>query len=210
MKSKAIIFDCDGTLVDSETLGNEVLVETLAEYGVTMSLAEALAAFRGGMLADCLSMVEQRFGLTVPESFTPRFRARMSAAFRERLQPVDGALDLVRSLRQRLCVASNGPREKMELTLSITGLMPFFQGSIFSGYDIGAWKPDPGLFWHAARTLGYAPESCVVVEDSHPGIQAGLAAGMEVIAFQPHEVDPRIPANVRLIRHLSELKSLLA
>ena len=206
---KAIIFDCDGTLVDSETLGSEVFVATLSEYGVTMPVAEAFIFFRGEKLADCISKVERRFGLTLPEAFVPRFRSQLAVEFRLRLRPVDGALDLVRSLKQRFCVASSGPRDKIELSLSLTGLLPFFQDSIFSSYEVGVWKPDPGLFLHAASAIGHAPGDCVVVEDSLPGIQAGLAADMEVVALQPQEVDPRIPANVRIIKHLSELNSSL-
>jgi len=209
MLQKAIIFDCDGTLVDSETLGNEVLVETMAAYGVLMSLTEALAKFRGGKLADCMDEVERRHGLRLPEAFVHQFRSRMAVVFRERLCPVEGALDLVQSLRQRFCVASSGPRAKIELSLSLTGLLPFFPDAIFSSYDIGVWKPHPGLFLHAARAMEVEPHACMVVEDSLPGIQAGLAAGMEVFAFQPQEVDSRIPANVRIIKQLSEMKAYL-
>jgi HAD superfamily hydrolase (TIGR01509 family) len=206
---KAIIFDCDGTLVDSEVLANEVLVETVAEHGLAIPLPEALDLFRGGKLADCMAEIEQRLGRSLPQEFVTQFRSRMADAFRLRLRPVDGALELVKSLRQQFCVASSGPREKIELSLSLTGLLPFFRDSIFSSYEVGVWKPDPGLFLHAARAMGVASADCVVVEDSLPGIQAGIAAGMQVFAFQPHEADLRIPRNVAVIRHLSELRSRL-
>jgi len=207
---KAVIFDCDGTLVDSEVLTNEVLVEAVAECGLVISLAEAVAAFRGRKMAECVSALEQRLGRALPADFVVRFRERMSAAFRDRLRPVDGAVDLVRSIRQPFCVASSGPRDKIELSLSLTGLLPFFQDSIFSSYEVGCWKPEPGLFLHAARTMGIEPQSCVVVEDSLPGVQAGISAGMQVFAFQPHETDPQIPKNVRVVRHLSELNDWLS
>jgi HAD superfamily hydrolase (TIGR01509 family) len=206
---KAIIFDCDGTLVDSEVLGNEVLVESVAEHGLAIPLPEALHLFRGRKLAECVAEIEQRLGRSLPQDFVTQFRSRMADAFRQRLQPVNGALELVKSLRQRFCVASSGPRAKIELSLSLTGLLPFFRNSIFSSYEVGVWKPDPGLFLHAARAMGVASENCVVVEDSLPGSQAGIAAGMHVFAFQPHETDLRIPSNVDVIRHLSELKSRL-
>ncbi len=202
---KAVIFDCDGTLVDSEVLTNELLVEAIAEHGLVISVAEAVAAFRGGKMADCVAVLESRLGRALPADFVPRFRESMAVAFRERLRAVDGALELVRSLRQPFCVASSGPRQKIELSLSLTGLLPFFKNSIFSSYEVGVWKPDPGLFIHAASKMGFEPHACVVVEDSLPGIQAGIAAGMQVFAFQPHGPDPRIPSNVRIIEHLSEL-----
>jgi len=207
---KAVIFDCDGTLVDSEVLTNEVLVEAVADYGLVISLAEAVAAFRGRKMAECVSALEQRLGRALPADFVSQFRERMSAAFRDRLRPVEGAVDLVRSIRQPFCVASSGPRDKIESSLSLTGLLPFFKESIFSSYEVGIWKPEPGLFLHAARTMGIEPHSCIVVEDSLPGVQAGIAAGMQVFAFQPHETDPQIPKNVRIVKHLSELNSWLS
>jgi HAD superfamily hydrolase (TIGR01509 family) len=206
---KAIIFDCDGTLVDSEVLGNEVLVETVADHGLAISLQEAVDLFRGRKLAECVAEIELRLGRSLPQDFVAQLRSRMADAFRLRLRPVDGALELVGSLRRRFCVASSGPREKIELSLSLTGLLPFFRNSIFSSYEVGTWKPDPGLFLHAASAMGVEAANCIVVEDSLPGIQAGVAAGMQVFAFQPHEADLRIPKNVVVVRHLSELRSQL-
>jgi HAD superfamily hydrolase (TIGR01509 family) len=178
-------------------LANEVLVEAVAEHGLVMSVAEAVTRFRGGKLTECLAELEQKLGRALPEDFVHEYRSRMAAAFRLRLRAVDGALDLVSSITTRCCVASSGPREKIELSLALTGLLPYFQNSIFSSYEVGIWKPAPGLFLHAARAMGVEPDACAVVEDSLPGIQAGLAAGMQVFAFQPHETDPRIPEEVR-------------
>jgi HAD superfamily hydrolase (TIGR01509 family) len=202
---KTIIFDCDGTLVDSEVLSNEVLVEAVAEYGLTVSIDEAVAAFRGGKMADCVAQLEARLGRPLPAEFVPSLRARTADAFRSRLRAVDGALELIRSLSQSFCVASSGPIEKIELSLSLTGLLPFFGGRIFSSYEVGSWKPEPGLFLHAARAMGTAPGDCAVVEDSLPGILAGLAAGMRVFAFQPEGVDPRIPSDVTVVKRLLDL-----
>lgn len=206
---KAVIFDCDGTLVDSEVLTNEVLVEAVAEHGLIVSVDDAVRAFRGGKMADCVAQLEAQLGRQLPADFVPSFRARTAAAFRSRLRPIDGALELVRSVCGSACVASSGPMEKIELSLSLTGLLPFFEGRIFSSYDVGSWKPDPGIFLHAARAMGVAPADCAVVEDSVPGIRAGLAAGMTVFAFQPHEVDPGIPSHVRVVKSLHELSHIL-
>lgn len=208
---EAVIFDCDGTLVDSEVLGHEVLLEVLAEYGVVLPLTNALMErFRGRKLHDCLAELQADLEHKLPEEpFIRRFRQHMAEVFPLRLQPIDGALDLVRSLRQPFCVASSGPREKIEMSLSLTGLLPFFERQIFSSYEVGVWKPDPGLFLHAAKTLGVNPSNCAVIEDSIPGIQAGLAAGMTVFAFQPPGIDLNTPKNVSVVQHLSELKPLL-
>ncbi|KYF72955.1 HAD family hydrolase [Sorangium cellulosum] len=206
---KAILFDCDGTLVDSERLGNEVLVEHVAEYGVSMTVREAMALFRGGKMADCVAALEARAGRAFPPSFVAELRRRTAGAFRERLRPMDGALALVRALSIPFCVASSGPREKIELSLSVTGLLPFFSGRIFSSYEVGVWKPDPGLFLHAAGALGVRPSDCIVVEDSGPGIAAGLAAGMTVVALQGELSEERVPDGVRVVRSLSELHGIV-
>lgn len=92
---------------------------------------------------------------------------------------------MLRQLDRPYCVASSGPRDKIEHSLSITGLLGYFPGRIFSAYDVGSWKPDPGLFLHAAETMGVAPERCAVVEDSVLGVQAGVAAGMTVFGYAP-------------------------
>jgi HAD superfamily hydrolase (TIGR01509 family) len=210
---RAIIFDCDGTLVDSEALSNEVLVEVVGEHGLVLSVSEALSAFRGGRMADCVAELEARLGRQLPATFVSDLRSRTAQVFRSRLRPVEGALELVRSLSKlpvSICVASSGPMEKVELTLSLTGLLPFFEGRIFSSYDVGAWKPDPGLFLHAAETMGIAPRDCAVVEDSLPGMRAGLAAGMTVFAFQPHGVDPATPAETTPLTKLVDLRDLVA
>ena len=205
----AIIFDCDGTLVDSERLGNEVLIEYLEQFGVTLTVDEALARFHGIQMTECVAQLEALRGAALPASFVPELRERMARAFRARLQPIEGATDLVRALTIPYCLASSAPREKVELSLSLTGLLHLFEDVIFSSYEVGSWKPEPGLFLHAARTMGMAPERCAVVEDSLPGINAGLAAGMSVFALQLHGHDPRTPREARVVTHLKELHDVL-
>jgi len=205
----AIIFDSDGTLVDSERLGNEVLVEHVAPYGLHLTVDDALARFRGIKMTEAIAQLESLLGRSLPDAFVPELRARMAEIFTARLRPVEGAVELVRSLTMPFCVASSGPREKIELSLSLTGLLPYFTGRIFSSYEVGAWKPSPGLFLHAARVLDASPERCLVVEDSLPGVQAGQAAGMRVVALQTGTRDDRIPPEIPIISSLRELRALL-
>lgn len=186
MNVQAVIFDCDGTLVDSEGLANEALVEFIAEFGLTLSLDDALEAYTGGKMADCVADVERRLGRPLPDSFIPDLRARTAVKFRDRLKPMEGAREAVSRLKIPYCVASSGPREKIELSLRTTGLIDLFGRAIFSAYEVGFWKPDPRLFLHAAAALGVEPERCAVVEDSVPGIEASLAAGMQTFVYDPH------------------------
>lgn len=180
-----VIFDCDGVLVDSEVLGNRVLVEFLADLGVTMGVAEAVALFRGCKMADCVAEVERRLGRSAPSSFVEELRARTAAAFERDLRPVDGVAAAIDALTIPICVASSGPMEKIRLALKVTGLLTKFEGRIFSSYEVKSWKPEPGLLLHASRAMGAAPAACTVIEDSVPGVRAGVSAGMRVLGYAP-------------------------
>ncbi|WP_034302885.1 HAD family phosphatase [Herbaspirillum sp. RV1423] len=205
-----ILFDCDGTLVDSEVVAADAWVEHSAQFGVSITAAEALERFKGVNMADCVAEIERLAGSPLPASFVTDLRALMAEMFRQRLQPIAGALELVQSLAVPFCLASNAPHEKIELCLRVTGLLPYFDGRIFSAYDVQKWKPDPGLFLHAAAVLDIHPQRCAVVEDSLPGVKAGLAAGMTVFALQSEGHVLTLPDGVHVIRELAELPGHLS
>jgi len=183
MSYELVIFDCDGVLVDSEELSNKVLAEMLADYGHRVSDYASEHRFRGMQLTKCLEILEREAGVELPESFETDVRQRMSAVFQAQLRPVEGALRLVESLQIPFCVASTGPRKKTEENLRTTNLYTHFAGKVFSGYEIGSWKPDPGIFLAAASHFGVSPEDCIVIEDSLVGVSAGMAANMTVLAL---------------------------
>ena len=172
-------------LVDSETLGNRVIAETVRQLGLAMSFEESIRLFRGLKMSEVVRTIEERLGRPLPDSFVPGLRARMALLFERELRTVEGIEDVLDGLSAPACVASNAPMEKIRLTLGVTGLLPRFEGLIFSAYDVNSWKPDPGLYLHAARTIGVPPEACVVVEDSVPGVRAAVAAGMRALGFAP-------------------------
>ena len=202
---EAVLFDCDGVLVDSERVAAECIVEFAARYGARFGMEEALERFTGARMADNLRDIEERGKCTLPDDFEDELRARMAAEFESRLEPIEGAAALVESLDLPYCVVSNGPRPKMEATLRIAGLLEHFAGRIVSAYEVGVWKPDPGLFLHAARMLGAPPERCAVVEDSDYGIAAGVAAGMQVFALVPEERADAMPDGVVAVASLAQL-----
>lgn len=208
MSWDAVIFDCDGTLVDSERIGNEVLVEHAGRFGIDLTVEEAIAKFRGVRMAECVSQLEMLRGSPLPTTFVSEFREQMREAFASRLRPMDGAAELLTSLLVPCCVASSGPREKTEFSLSVAGLLPHFEGKIFSSYEVNQWKPHPGLFLHAAAAIGVAPERCAVVEDSMPGVRAGLTAGMAVFALLPDKPLDDLPPEVRVVAHLKDLHEI--
>jgi HAD superfamily hydrolase (TIGR01509 family) len=204
-----VIFDCDGTLVDSETLVAEVTAECARSYGIPITAAEALARFKGGRMADCVRDLEALRGEPLPASFVTEVRERQNIVLRERLQPMEGAVELLQAMHLPYCMASNGLRAKMEVTLGVTGLLHFFQDRIFSAYEVNSWKPDPELFLHAARHFGVEPARCAVIEDSMPGILAGIAARMQVFALLDHGSNEPVPAEVCVIRSLYDLQEHL-
>lgn len=208
MSWDAVIFDCDGTLVDSERIANEVLVEHAKNFGVPLTVEEAIGRFRGLRMAECLSQLEGLRGSPLPSTFVTDLRTRTREAFASRLRPVDGADELLASLLVPFCVASSGPREKTEFSLSVTGLLDHCAGKVFSSYELNCWKPDPGLFLHAASVMGVSPARCAVVEDSLPGVQAGVAAGMTVFALLTGEAANDLPKEARVVAHLRELREL--
>ncbi|WDZ96367.1 HAD-IA family hydrolase [Herbaspirillum sp. WKF16] len=205
-----VIFDCDGTLVDSEVVAAQAWSEHVARYGVDLTAQQALAQFRGVSMTLCLARIEELHGKPLPASFEQELRALMGEMLEQRLQPIAGALEMVQALAVPYALASNAPHHKIELCLRVTGLLPYFAGRIYSAYDVQRWKPDPALFLFAAQSLGVDPARCAVVEDSLPGVQAGLAAGMKVIALQEHGVHAGMPEGVSVITRLAELHPHLA
>ena len=206
---EAVIFDNDGTLVDSETLSLQVLVDYVAELGLHISHAEAMERFAGNELSVVFGEFEERLGKKLPDGFLAEFRRRQMSLLATHVEAVDGAADLVESLNKPFCLASNAPLDKIRLCLETTGLRQLFPDTIiFSAYQINVWKPEPDLFLNAASTLGFEPQKCAVVEDSIFGIKAGLAAGMQVFAYDPHG---RIPASELLgVRgHVESLRDLI-
>jgi len=183
----AVIFDCDGTLVDSEVLSLQVLVDYIAELGLDVPHEEAMSRFAGTNLSLVFSELAGRLNRPLPEDHVEEFRRRQIERLRRDLQPMEGAAPLLEAMTLPFCVASNAPRPKIRVCLEETGLAKHFDETrIFSAYDIDRWKPEPDLFFAAADRLGVRPERCAVVEDSTPGIEAGLAAGMTVFALDPH------------------------
>ena len=204
---KAIIFDCDGTLVDSETSGMTALHEEACKLGY--SQAQALDDFRGRRMSLCIEMIEARIGRPAPTGFMATVRLAMADKFRAGIVPMPGAPQLLQALRRAglpYCIASNGPQDKMELTLALSGLQSYFEKHVFSAYEIGHWKPSPELFFHAARAMGVEAIGCAVVEDSLPGIAAGLAAGMRVYSMCERKTVPaELAARVVQIDGLADL-----
>ena len=184
----AVIFDLDGTLVDSEGLANLTMAEHLNRLGVPLNAAEIEAWLKGRSLPDCYAMVEARFGVTVTEAVDAAMQADFFERLRRDLQPMPGIAAALARIPLPVAVASSSEPEKIELELALTGLTDFFGRHAYSGRNEARPKPAPDGYLRAARELGVAPADCAVVEDSAPGIAAGLAAGMTVFGYRAGDV----------------------
>jgi HAD superfamily hydrolase (TIGR01509 family) len=208
------IFDCDGVLVDSETIAHRALVEALSELGLALTLKEAFTLFRGNTTARSVAIIEERLGRRLAEDFFPVWRERLYERFRQApVQPIDGVVEALDSLPMPTCVVSNGTLRKMQTTLGVTGLLPRFEGRLFSA-DMGiAGKPAPDLFLAAAKALDAVPARTVVIEDSRSGVDGAIAAGMTVLGYAGEDyTDAREleAAGAHVFRDMRELPHLLA
>jgi HAD superfamily hydrolase (TIGR01509 family) len=152
-------------------------------------------------MADCVADIERRFARKLPDEFIPALRARMAASFAGHLRPIEGARELLESVDLPVHIASSGPREKIRGSLCACGLEAFFEleGTIFSAYEIGAWKPAPAFYEAVISSLGLRPGEAVVVEDSLPGIRSAVGAGISTIALGDGE---RLPGELVSLRKL--------
>lgn len=214
-----VIFDCDGVLVDSEPISLRELTRALHRIGLPMDLAEVRATFMGGALETIEREVARRLDRPPPADWLERFFADRAAAFERELRPVPGAramVEAVQGLGYETCIASQGRPEKMAQTLTLTGLRELFvEERIFSATMVPRPKPAPDLFVHAARTCGWAPDDCVVVEDTVLGVRGARAAGMRVIGYvapdRPEdEAVALAAAGAELVRSLDEVPARVA
>jgi HAD superfamily hydrolase (TIGR01509 family) len=178
-----LIFDCDGVLVDSEMIYCRVDSEELGTLGFTITPQDVARRFSGFGSPDMLRVIEGEMGRALPVGFVEILREKVSAAMLTELKPVPGIERLLQRLPGPRCVASNTHLEKLRWCLGHTGLLPLLDPHVFSASQVSRPKPAPDLFLHAARTMGVAPERCLVIEDSRTGVRAAVAAGMPVIGF---------------------------
>ncbi|MER8120598.1 HAD-IA family hydrolase [Streptomyces sp. SID8366] len=213
MRYDLIIFDNDGVLVDSEPISNRHLAAYLTELGIETSYEDSLRDYMGSAMHRVHDLVLEHTGRRLPADFDDVFHARVFAAFERELGPVPGAAEILEKLAADgvpYCVASSGSHERIRVGHRVTGLDRWFQEErIFSSQDVGKGKPAPDLFLYAAERMGVAPERCAVVEDSPLGVQAAVAAGMDVYGFTAMTPAERLTGATQLFASMGELPDLL-
>ena len=191
-KYKCIIFDCDGVLIDSESIAIGVLVIMANHLGANMDFKESLVSLKGKSLNLCMDIISNRINTPLPIHFEQDYRINTFEAFREKIQPIKGVKRVLENLNLPFCVASSGPENKIRLNLELTGLLTFFEGNIFSCYTIQKWKPEPDIFLWAAETMGFKPNECLVIEDSISGVKAAKAGGFDVFGYTEHDYNNQL------------------
>lgn len=197
----AVLFDCDGVLVDSEDITNGVLRAMLAELGWELTREECMRIFLGKAVKDERDLIEARTGQPLSEEWLVRFRERRNEALLAAVAPIRNVLPAVEAISERfagrIACCSGADRWKVEMQLARCGLLPFFAGRIYSGHEMPRSKPFPDVYLAAMEPLGVRAERCVVVEDTVTGVTAGVAAGATVYGYSPPEAGHDTPAALR-------------
>lgn len=215
----AVLFDCDGVLVDSEAITNRVLADMLGELGWRLTVAESMRIFTGKAVKDEAQLIQAQTGFAITPAWLGQFWARRNEALARELVEIDGAAAAVRALHERLegriACASGADRGKVELQLDKVGLLDCFAGRIFSGHETLRNKPFPDVYLAAAQALGVDPRRCAVVEDTATGAAAGVAAGASVFGYSPGVPGHSAPEALRqagavqVFTRMAELPALL-
>lgn len=188
MSTRAILFDCDGTLVDSELIMNTVISDFLSHSGVLMSPHECIRTFIGTNLAYVVRWVREHKGVTLPPDFMDNIRPLVREKCRTHLREIPGAKSVLSSLLLPRAVVSNSGHEYLRLALGVTGLLEHLEPNVFSAHDVANPKPAPDVYIHAAAAMKLSPSHCLAVEDTVAGVTAATRAGMRVaaLAHGPH------------------------
>jgi HAD superfamily hydrolase (TIGR01509 family) len=204
MTPKAVLFDCDGVLVDSEAMTFDLLAQDLADHGLVLPRAEMEKRFLGGTIGG-LFTTARSLGATLADDWVDTFYARMYAHLATGVALIDGAEDVLNRLAQAglvFAVGSNGSDAKMQVTLGQhPQVMARFNGHLYSGQTLGCPKPDPGLWLHAARALGLSPADCVVVDDSPKGCLGAVRAGIRCLGLAEHDDGAQLAATGAEVIH---------
>ena len=179
-----VIFDCDGTLVDSEILWAKASLEVFKEEQIDLDLDAYNSQFAGMTNAEIIEKLEDELEQGLPHDLEQRIEDRADKLL-EKLEVIPGTHEMLDQLDYARCMCSNTNSERLEANMRRTQLWDRFRPYVYSAQEVGtkAPKPDPNVFLHAATALETEPKDCFVIEDSFHGVQAAIAAGMRVIGF---------------------------
>ncbi|MGN1056328.1 MAG: HAD family hydrolase, partial [Comamonas sp.] len=216
----AILFDCDGVLVDSELITNRVLHAMLNESGWALSEDDCMRIFIGKTVRSETALIEAQTGQPLTDAWMATFYERRNERLRAELVAIEGAVEAVRQVHTmldgKIAVASGADKPKVLMQLDKVGMLPYFGSHVFSGHDLPRTKPWPDVYLAAAASLEVAPERCLVIEDSVPGLTAGVRAGATVWGYCPQRNAHSTPQALldagasRVFDDMAQLPALLA
>lgn len=217
---KAVLFDCDGVLVDSVPITHTVLAEMLTELGWPTTPAQSMQRFAGRAIKEHFNTIKQHSKRLIDEDWISEFRARRDAALALNVLPIPGVELAVRQTRAlaggTVACVSGSDRKKISMQLKKVGLNALFEPHIFCGDEYERSKPAPDVYLAACAALNLAPQDCAVIEDSVAGVKAGVAAGCVVYGFASAdttyvaEQDLIAAGAYQTFKDMRELPSLLA
>jgi beta-phosphoglucomutase-like phosphatase (HAD superfamily) len=215
MTPDLVIFDCDGVLVDSETISNELLAQAVTELGWPTTTADSHQRFRGRSMMSTMAIIEAEIGRPIAEDWAVATRTKIRDAVEATVTAIPGVQMVVETVAAAdlpRCVGSSSGPDYLQRVLARTGLGVHFGADVFSAHMVENGKPAPDLFLFAASQMGHPPQAAVVIEDTVPGVEAGMAAGMRVIGFagDPHtDADALKRAGATVVRDMAEVPDLL-
>lgn len=207
---KAVIFDCDGVIVDTETISNEIFTSMLHKLGLDIDEQTLLEKFTGFTNQETLRNAEKLLGKPLPESFDSEYRQRFHAIINAHLEPINGVRELLNKIAMPIAMATNARRKEMDMKLEKIELCDQFS-TRFCVEDVENGKPEPDIYLKAAQALNVDPQDCLVIEDSIAGIRAGCAAGMRVLAYSGayNEASQTTAGATACFKTMQELEGLL-
>ena len=210
---RCLLFDCDGTLVDSEPLLAAEMAISLTQAGLPFSPSDYMGEFRGARFSNIVAELQRRHGSIDPQRLSRsegEMRRRLADRIDTELLPLPGvreALDALDAFPR--AVVSNGPESKIRAGLRATGLAEDFGDNLFSGYTANCWKPDPCLYLHAASIMGYRADECLAIDDAIVGVKAALAAGMRVVHLNRFPDVETTPDGAISISNMHQLPTII-
>ena len=179
-----IIFDFDGVLVDSETMGCQIWSDVFAKHGMTVPARDIMEKYTGKTGTLICSLIEKEYGYHLPDGFLDEVNETTESIMAKELKTVSGVLETMPVFRMPVCIASGSRPKRLNMCLDVTGLRSYFpEETVFSSHFVKHGKPAPDLFFYAAGKMNVSPENCLVVEDSSSGIIGAKAAGMRSFGF---------------------------
>ena len=205
IKCTCIIFDLDGTLVNSEEINARAMVEILDH--LPLDAQEIIHQYKGWKLAAIVEDLSKIYDVSIPVDFETTYRDRVDQLFSTELKAFDGVEAALSCIPHQKCIASSAPLQKIKHALKVTSLGHYFNSNLFSSYEIRSWKPEPQLFLTAAARMGADPKYSIVIEDSCVGLKAAHSAKMKAIIYQPDGTI--LNADDLAFEHYSQLPALI-